>query len=190
MTDTFRDLCAELAETLAEHQHQLEGWYHPDHPDATRLDAASRLLDRARAALAEGDGVGVTDEELLALAAKCLGYSSISYGDQHLDADGPDLLDFARAVLERWGTTHPRPIPVGERPWEREGFCDAKGRCWCGFTREEIRVAETGDDEVDFQPEESLWRLMVPPLSRLRRPFTHCLPAAAIPLPAQEGADG
>ena len=24
----------------------------------------------------------------------------------------------------------PQPVPVGERPWERPGWCDAKGRCW------------------------------------------------------------
>jgi hypothetical protein len=22
------------------------------------------------------------------------------------------------------------PVPVAERPWEREGWCDAEGRCW------------------------------------------------------------
>lgn len=24
------------------------------------------------------------------------------------------------------------PVPVAERPWEREGWCDAEGRCWWG----------------------------------------------------------
>ena len=25
-----------------------------------------------------------------------------------------------------------KPVPVRERPWEREGWCDAEGRCWWG----------------------------------------------------------
>jgi hypothetical protein len=41
-----------------------------------------------------------------------------------------ELAELLRAAISRYGTTHPRPIPVAERPWERQGFCDAKGRCW------------------------------------------------------------
>ena len=25
----------------------------------------------------------------------------------------------------------PVPVAVSERPWEREGWCDSEGRCWC-----------------------------------------------------------
>ena len=43
-----------------------------------------------------------------------------------------DLVDLMTAVLSRWGrpAPAPKPIPVSERPWEREGWCDAEGRCW------------------------------------------------------------
>jgi hypothetical protein len=30
------------------------------------------------------------------------------------------------------------PVPVAERPWEREGWCDPEGRCWWGRASEEL----------------------------------------------------
>lgn len=30
--------------------------------------------------------------------------------------------------LARWGRPAVEPVPVSERPWEREGWCDAKGQ--------------------------------------------------------------
>jgi hypothetical protein len=35
-----------------------------------------------------------------------------------------------RAALRRFARPAIEPVPVGERPWEREGWCDAEGRCW------------------------------------------------------------
>jgi hypothetical protein len=39
----------------------------------------------------------------------------------------------AEAILfhpgSRWSPAI-EPVPVSERPWEREGWCDAEGRCW------------------------------------------------------------
>ena len=102
MTDTFRALFAELADALDSELDLFE----------TRHSA---LLDRARAALAEGAGVGVTDEEL----DKTLFQALDEYMRQKSPFGGPTdqkQLDRAkaRAVLARYGT-HPRPIPVGER---------------------------------------------------------------------------
>jgi hypothetical protein len=41
----------------------------------------------------------------------------------------------AEAILShpgsRWRPTI-EPVPVSQRPWEREGWCDADGRCWWG----------------------------------------------------------
>lgn len=65
---------------------------------------------------------------------------------------------------------HPQPVPVSERPWEREGWCDEQGRCWlCGKVE--------GD-----------WRFLSPTnsgLPHLKYGFTHCLPAHALPLPGE-----
>lgn len=31
----------------------------------------------------------------------------------------------------------PQPVPVSERPWEREGWCDGAGKCWWGRSADE-----------------------------------------------------
>jgi hypothetical protein len=40
-----------------------------------------------------------------------------------------ECIEWTRYALTRYGT-RPQPVPVAERPWEREGWCDAEGRCW------------------------------------------------------------
>jgi hypothetical protein len=86
--------------------------------------------------------------------------------------DGEDLpmVDFARAVeatvLARWCRPTPQPVAVSERPWEREGWCDAEGRCW-------IYMPDIGTSPR--------WRLTDP---RDIGPYhTHSLPANALPTP-------
>ena len=41
----------------------------------------------------------------------------------------PEITDTIRKALEQ---AHPaiQPVPVSERPWEREGWCNDKGECW------------------------------------------------------------
>lgn len=176
MTDTFRALCAQLLAAV-EHQH--------GDPSIDRL-ALSR---RARTALAEGAGVGPTDKELLELMPETM-RDEFSYAAQVCsNATGDKVkpgifrvclntatLEYARAVLARYGTTHPHPIPVAER-LPAEADCDAEGRCWWWRT-----------DGVD-----EFWEFIC-----LRNPAKHnadCgsgvsygpwLPAAAIPLPEVE----
>jgi hypothetical protein len=69
------------------------------------------------------------------------------------------------------------PVAVSERPWEREGWCDAKGRCWVGHLGFREKVEETG--EFFTMPDE--WQLEEPELD----PVFPCvlLPHWAIPLP-------
>jgi hypothetical protein len=136
MTTDFRALCGELMDALA------------NFDDSQLYHEAPALISRARAALAEGDGVGVTDEELYDL-----------WDQEGHEADFQDCRRFARAALARHDT-HPRPIPVAERPWEREGFCDPEGRCWVFHHSIGVLV----------QPDSSLGDAV-------------CFPAAAIPLP-------
>jgi hypothetical protein len=53
-------------------------------------------------------------------------------------------MDEARAFLDSTMdkpddiATTTEPVPVSERPWEREGWCDAEGRCWWGRPSEEL----------------------------------------------------
>lgn len=90
MMNDFRALCSELAAEL-----RLYKIAHPMHEES--------LLDRARAALAEGEA-GPSDEELLELAEQ---YRSDGLIDLY------SARDFARAVLARYSAA--RPIPAAER---------------------------------------------------------------------------
>jgi hypothetical protein len=42
------------------------------------------------------------------------------------------LLVAAGDLLENYAHPTIKPVPVTERPWEWEGWCDAEGRCWWG----------------------------------------------------------
>ncbi len=44
----------------------------------------------------------------------------------------------ARAVLVLYARPAIQTVPVAERPWEREGWCDAEGRCWWGRPSDEL----------------------------------------------------
>jgi hypothetical protein len=77
------------------------------------------LADRARNLLAAPEVVGVTDEELFDL-----------WNSEGNEADFQDCRRFARAVLARYGTAHPAPVPVGERLPGVEDL-DVEGTCWC-----------------------------------------------------------
>jgi len=111
----FRELCAELVDLdqaePGDYLHWRQSWN-----DVIRraraalaegagarpepMQHALRCIDEysdALKALAEGAGVGPTTQELRDLWRAC---------------NSPSV--FARAVLERWGTTHHRPIPADE----------------------------------------------------------------------------
>lgn len=63
----------------------------------------------------------------------------------------------------------PTPVPVADRPWEREGWCDEQGQCWMG---------DPGGG--GFIPS---WRLCRPEDAPNMKVS---LPANALPLPAGE----
>lgn len=48
---------------------------------------------------------------------------------EEIEADGLGQVDFARAVLARWGRPVPAPVPVSERLPEPED-CSSDGKCW------------------------------------------------------------
>ena len=102
MTIDFRALCAELVDAWSAHYSETS---------ADSLDRIAPIVDRARAALAEGDGVGVTDEEILARAEKVWHPSRwyVRNDKPCVEVHPSELIAFAR-----YGTTHPRPIPVPE----------------------------------------------------------------------------
>jgi hypothetical protein len=97
MTNTFRALCAELIDEL-DYQ--------------TCNHEADDLIDRARAALDEPEPVpeGPTDKDLVELACAEV-YNSRNWEEPECTTDDPypyeassfAWLNFARAVLARWG---------------------------------------------------------------------------------------
>jgi hypothetical protein len=82
------------------------------------------------------------------------------------------LRNFARAVLARWGGAAV-PVPVSERPWERDGWCDTEGHCW------------------RFDPCENGWWSYGAPLDLMGSPspWTHMAPHWALPVPAAAAGD-
>jgi hypothetical protein len=133
----YRALCAEL----------LRAW---------RLgDNIVGPMNRAAAALdAQTEPVAPTDDELDDLA------------DDFLDWNCEGWRAYARAVLTRYARAAVQPVPVSKRPWEREGWLDADGRCWMG---------DPGNAE--FIPS---WRLCCPEDA----PSMTCsLPHHALPIP-------
>jgi hypothetical protein len=114
---------------------------------------------------AQPEPQGPTDEELLRIyrvATPC--YQVEEYKRE---------LDFARAVLARWGS-HPTPIPVAERLPGPEDCIQRSNDHWCwGQERSSI----TGRAAAR-------WRLMR--VSSLEDEAVDWLPANALPVPAND----
>jgi hypothetical protein len=131
-TDTFRALCAELADWID--NETLTGGHHP-------------LVKRARAALAQPEQVGPTDEDImdlmpqqmhedLAAAARALAEQA---GTDSRSATGVmrimlnrHAVDLARAALAHWGNPIIYVVPCGDlaepdaepvEPTDEELFC-------------------------------------------------------------------
>jgi hypothetical protein len=146
MTD-FRALCQELLQGLDENRH----------PEVRYPGHLRIVMARGRAALAQPEPQGPTDAELITM------WATTRYIDQ---PEGG--LAYARAVLARWGRPAIEPVPTSERPWERDGWCDAEGRCygWDG----------------DYW-----WMVGNPGWANVT--ITHWLPYWVLPVPGVEGAD-
>jgi hypothetical protein len=165
MADTFRALCANLTAALNDWQCE------------TGDDRYAALINRARAALAQPEPQGPTDEEL------CKFFRANDDLMRHCEAgtdwDEPLMTEHefpavARAVLTRYARPAIEPVAVSERLPGPED-CDAEGRCWwfsppaCG--PHTIRPCWTFDSET-------------------LEGDTYWLAHWALPVPVVEGADG
>jgi hypothetical protein len=124
-------------------------------------------------------GAEISDRELLELmpqqlrdafaeAARCCALSS-----------GSEVLPgIFRVVLNTAAMGYARPaiqpVPVSERPWGREGWCDAEGHCW------------------RFDPCERGWWSYGAPTNLMGSPvpWTHMAPHWALPRPAANQQEG
>jgi hypothetical protein len=87
----YKTLCAELVYL---NDVEVDGWVHK----------WADVIRRTKAALAQPEPVAPTDEELVEVASNPLGYVHIRVDSKELEANGEELIAFARAVLARWGT--------------------------------------------------------------------------------------
>ena len=183
MTDTFRNLCVELADELT----QFNAWYIED--NGYGLPNLEALRCRCDAALAQPKPVAPTDEELLELMPQQFRDDLATVSRLAAHGTSPDVtpgifrvtlntgaLDYARAALARWGTPAIQPVPVAERLPGLED-CDAEVECWWWHP------GHKEDDFIDG------WILLNPKWAGSRRDsdgsliYTHWLPANALPNP-------
>ena len=175
---TTRNLLIGLCSHMAYMQGQLEALHQLDDPDDHYWFRESVALQQKvadhLAAMADRPAVPAppADGEVAALVRTLTGIAHWRRRGRPGECDPSpfdirqaDRLDRAAELLQRQALV---PVSVSERPWEREGWCDAEGKCW-------IRGKVEGD-----------WRLINPTNSgvpNLKYCFTHCLPAHALPLP-------
>ena len=147
MTTDYRALCAELVETLSKYQERLEETYHPDRPEAEELDAGFRVLERARAALAQPEFNPATqaladlvwpDPTTITPCGMAINgrMYRLTPMDEQPPIDPPSWCETdseQRAWHAGWtdrdNAMWPKPIPVSERLPGAED-CDAEGMCW------------------------------------------------------------
>ena len=153
----FRALCSEV----------IFVWSRSTNPDDLHENMIP-LVDRARAALAEPEPEGPTDEEWDAIKDRLWEqYETVGYqGERFMyDADFYTALDVARQEITRYARPAIEPVPVSER-LPGEGDCTAQGWCWVLYR--------------NF----ATWTLE-PPLGQdgKHTGYTHWLPHHALPLP-------
>jgi hypothetical protein len=129
MTDTFRELCAELANHLQGRKDLECGW--------PGEDPEQDLLDRALALLAQPEPVP-TDEEIGEWHDQCADLTRLGEVDHYwaFDLQSDEVAGVVRAALARWGTPAIEPVPVSERLPGPED-CDSEGRCWGGLNADD-----------------------------------------------------
>ena len=159
-------------------------WYHGDDfyvykegYDAGWSDAAL-AADRARWGRPAVEPVpeGATDEQI----EKSFQLWWFNEGSGMRPSNGEDQEEHVRRVSQiawsngayvaRWGRPAVKPVPVSERPWEREGWCDNNGWCW-GFDAD-------GTDECWSFDRPEAWVC-----------WTHVLPHYALPIPTTTQED-
>jgi hypothetical protein len=180
MTDTFRALCAELLDAL-------EGYIEYAPVIDVVVEDEQQLVANARAALAQPEPQGPSDEDLIQLAIDTRLYRfQATAGDPiQYEMTEQQIHAFARAVLARFGRPTIEPVAVAERlPGPEDCFSDQHGqrsyKCWAQQYHQDndgqpLRTVLEAWDLVDY-------RL----LARCRRWYYAWLPHYALPVPQQQ----
>jgi len=115
---------------------------HPHHPARTELDDNKR--EAVYAAVAEALG-GAYDCLRVWSAWGC---GTMGPDDFSLVGEDDDrVAEIADAAINALARPITQPVPVAERPWEREGWCDERGWCWM---------------RRKYEPDGVTWRFMLP----------------------------
>ena len=212
MTDTFRTLCAELAEALSTNDY---------YDEKTDEMAYSGLLKRARSELAKPEPEAPTDDKLLELLPQdgesgfyLPGGLPSDWADGDFIAPPGAILAFAHAILARWGNpattlSQPKPIKVtddqlNELDDDYYWFDSNHSKPWIPFARTVLDyfgnppvkftpVSERLPEATDCDTEERCWWWCPPDWMELRKyesaeaafiaGATHWVSNRAIPLP-------
>jgi hypothetical protein len=140
MTTDYHALCAELSFI----------WGRSTNPDDL-FENMIPLVDRARAALAQSELEGVTDEEIDEETATLIPWL-LEKAMQAADSDQPCAAGRLTLAAQLLGERRPtiQPVPVSERPILRSStFNNADGHCWCGTSD---FIDESGDLPVSYPP--------------------------------------
>ena len=167
MTD-FRALCAELVD-------ELEDWI--AYGDEADCADAHAVVDRARAALAQPEPQGPSDEELDEETATLIPWL-LEEAVQAANSEAPYAAGQLTLAAQLLGERRPaiEPVPVAERLPGPED-CDAEGRCWW--------LKQAANPEHDLLT--PTWHLQRHgPAGSTFFKFTHWLPHHALPMPQQE----
>jgi hypothetical protein len=81
------------------------------------------MTDQIRAAQPASPAEGEVAELVAQLGADAECGEAEQHDLCHMTADQ------MRRAAELLSQRRPAPVPVSERPWERDGWCDAEGRC-------------------------------------------------------------
>jgi hypothetical protein len=144
-----------------------------------KCDPDCSILDRTAAALAQPEPQGPSDKELLELMPEAMrdefSYAARTCSDAMGGRVKPSIfrvalntaaLEYAQAVLQRYGRPAIESVPVSERLPGPED-CDAEGRCWmCGKVEGDWRLISTDN----------------PGVPQLKYAFSHWLPHWALPV--------
>jgi hypothetical protein len=154
MTTDYRALCVEILQKLDQYE------------DGQRVDWDA-WRETTRAALAQSEPQGPTDEEICSFIARVWPHSP---GEMHDCEWRAGMMMMIHAAIEelflpRWGRPAIEPVPVAERLPGSED-CNAEGECWWW-----------DDDDDKWVLHDSKIYLLC---------WTHWLPHHALPIPATE----
>jgi hypothetical protein len=128
--------------------------------------------------VSEPEGAGVSDEDDMPRLLRRLIGAMIDY--MCLPGHVITRDEWEKACLQSGRYCEPflsgprslQPMPVAERPWEREGWCDAEGRCWYFFA--DSFVGGCG------------WQMFSDREAKMLDALYFCLPYYALPMPGSE----